>query len=251
MGRVPLKLLPTSSTRLWIVLTVTTVAACAGGPKVVENVDPFKIPPDQFHRTVKVIALADVRIPDGMEEPEPIEEGFEKLIETRLRDAGYTVVYPQQYKAVWERFAAEHGGLVSAESGERDSRAVAEAMTATLAELGAAPKLDAIVIPSVIVVEAPFGAGRAVWDGTWQSIKTGSVVKGFFAGSPEGTLGALSLHVSVVDTAGTLLYEKSGGIEVLSKLEGKEFVLVPRQELFSSKKRMKKAVKIALDPLLH
>lgn len=250
MGRVRLKLLPFSGAQLLVLLTATALAGCAGGPKVVDNVDPFKVPRDEFHRGIHVIALADVRIPDGMPEPEPIRESFRTIIQKRLQKAGYSVIYPQQYETIWERFEEQNDGFIDAESGERDSRAIAQAMTGTLAELGADFDLDAVMIPSVVVVEAPFGGGRAVWDGTWQGIKAGGVMKGFFAGSPEGTLGALSLRLTVVDTTGTLLYEESGGIEVLSKLEGKEFVLVPRQELFSDDKRVEKAVKIALDPLL-
>jgi hypothetical protein len=107
----------------------------------------------------------------------------------------------------------------------------------------------AVLVPTVKVVEAQFKAGRAKWDGATQSVKAGSAVKNFWAGSPEGTLGALSLYITLFGPDGKLYYENAGGIEVLSKVEGKEFVLVPRQELFTDQDRNKDAVNIALDPL--
>lgn len=239
-----------SAASLRIVLIVATVASCAGGPKVVDDVDPFNIPREDFRRTTKIVGLADVQIPDGMPEPELISDNFRGLIEDRLRGAGYTLVTPQQYKTIWQSFEEQTGGFIDVETGERDHRAIALAMTGTLKQLDAGIALDAILIPTVVVVEAPFGGGRAVWHDTWQPIKTGSVVKGFFAGSPEGTMGALSLKLTAVDTDGVTLYEKSGGIEVLSKLFGKEFVLVPRDELFTNQGRIEKAVRIVVDPLL-
>jgi hypothetical protein len=226
------------------------LAACAAGPKVVDNTDPWQSDREEFLRYAKVIGLADVYMPDGMQDPEPIKQNFSELIAAELRGAGFTVVRPQEYTTNWDRAVVELGGLEDTTSTGRDPRKIALAMTHVLSELEAGFNLDGVLIPAIVVVEAPFAGGRAAWDGRVQSIKTGGAVKSFFAGSPEGTLGALSLSVTLVSPHGTTLYENAGGIEVLSKLEGKEFVLVPRSELFTSQKLIEKSVGLALGPLV-
>lgn len=238
-----------SGIHLRFLLVAALTASCAGGPKVVDDVDPFQTSREQFRKSTRIVAIADVQLPDGLPEAEPIEQEFYTLIESRLRKQGLTIVAPQQYTAVWEKLKQENGGFVDADTGERKEGDLAIAMGQALKQLNAGFQLDAVFVPTVVVVEAPFGSGRAVWDGTAQSIKTGGVMKGFFAGSPDGTLGALSLRLTVYNTSGDMIYRNAGGIEVLSKLEGKDFVLVPRQELFKDDERIRNAVKTALDPL--
>ena len=226
------------------------IAACASGPKVVEDTDPWQVNKKDFLRYAKVIALADVYLPGGMPEPEPIKQNFSDLIETRLREAGFTVVRPQQYERNWNRIVEELGGVEDTLAIGQNPRKIALAMGRTLEELEAGFDLDAVLVPSVVVVEAPFAGGRAAWDGAIQSIKSGGAVKNFFAGSPEGTLDALSLSVTLVSPHGNTYFEHAGGIEVLRKLEGKEFVLVPRSELFTDQERIEKSVERALEPLV-
>jgi hypothetical protein len=229
--------------------TLLLVAACAAGPKIVEEGDPWQVDKDDFLRYAKTIGLADVYLPGGMQDPEPIKQNFSDVIETELRRMEYTVVRPQQYKTNWDRIVAELGGIEDTLAIGQNPRKIAQAMARTLEELEAGFDLDAVLIPSVVVVEAQFASGVAAWDGTRQPIKTGGAIKNFWAGSPEGTLGALSLRVTLVSPHGNTYYTKSGGIEVLSKLEGKEFVLVPRAELFTNQERIEESVAIALKPL--
>ena len=221
-----------------------TLAACASGPKVVEDSDPWLANKEPFLRNTRVIGLAELGLPDGLPDPKPIQKNYSDLIETKLRENGLSVVQPQENKAVWDEVVRGLGGIE--DSLGRDPQRVARAMVQTLEKLNAS--CDAVLIPTIKVVEAPFKSGRAAWDGATQSIKSGNVMKNFWAGSPEGKLGALSLYVQILGRDGKTYYEKAGGIEVLSKLSGKEFVLVPRQELFTDKNRNKDAVDIALDP---
>lgn len=236
---------------LWITaVALLIIAACARGPKVVEDVDPWQVDKDDFLRYASVIGLADVYLPGGMQDPEPIRQNFSDVIEAQLRASGYTVVRPQQYQTNWNRIVDELGGIEDTLAIGQNPRKIAQAMARTLAELEAGFDLDAVLIPSVVVVEAPFASGVAAWDGARQPIKSGGAVRNFWAGSPEGTLGALSLSVTLVSPHGNTYFVKSGGIEVLSKLEGKEFVLVPRSELFTDQRRIEQSVTLALKPLL-
>ncbi len=234
---------------VYILLAITVLAAGCTKSIEVEQVDPFVTPRAVLLRTIKVIALAEVAVPDGMQDPKPVKQQFDSLIESRLKRAGFSVVRPQEYETAWNEVVAALGGLIDPETGGRDKSKVTTAMFRTMERLRAEFKLDAVLIPAVVVVEAPFAVGRAFWDGTIQSIKTGNIVKGFLAGSPEGKLGALSLDVTIHSRDGEVMYASAGGIEVLSKLDGNEFVLVPRQELLTDPKKLRRAAAIALDPL--
>jgi hypothetical protein len=237
--------------RLWLAgAALLMVAACAKGPKVVEQGDPWQVDKDDFLRYASVIGLADVYLPGGMQDPGPIRQNFSDVIEAQLRASGYTVVRPQQYKTNWDQIVAELGGIEDTLAIGQNPRKIAEAMTRTLEELEAGFDLDAVLIPSIVVVEAPFASGVAAWDGARQAIKSGGAVRNFWAGSPEGTLGALSLTVTLVSPHGNTYFASSGGVEVLSKLEGKDFVLVPRPELFTDQQRIEQSVTLALKPLL-
>ena len=232
-----------------IAASIALLGACAKGVKQADDVEPFVVPEDEFRRRVKIVGVAYTIIPDGMPDPAPIEAQFDSLIDVRLRKAHYTIVRPQQYETAFARAADELGLTPSTEANDSINAVLAEAMVKTVQSLKADFELDAVLIPRVKVVEAPFGGGRAEWDGTSQSIQSGVSMKSFLAGSPEGTVGALSLKVYIVSTAGNTLYENAGGIEILSKLEGNEFVLVPRQELLTDPKKIERAVKTALKPL--
>ena len=236
--------------RVSFIALLVLIAACATGPKVAERPDPWQVDKDDFIRYAKVIGVADLYLPGGMEDPELIRQNFTDVILTTLRNSGYTVVQPQKYETNWQRIITELGGIEDTVSIGQNPKKIAIAMVKTLDELDAGFEIDAVLVPSIIVVEAPFASGVAAWDGARQSIKSGGAVKSFLAGSPEGTLGALSLSVTLTSPHGNTYFVHTGGIEVLSKLEGDNFVLVPRSELFTDQKRIEESVSIALKPLI-
>ena len=234
----------------YLAIAAALINACATGPKVAPQADPWQIDKNDFLRYAKIIAVADVYLPGGMEDPEAIKNNFHDRIVTKLRASGYTVVHPQEYKTNWNRAVEDLGGIEDTTAIGQNPRTIAMAMVRTLDELDAGFRLDGVLVPSVVVVEAPFASGVAAWDGARQPIKAGGAVKSFFAGSPEGTLGALSLSVTLVSPHGNVLMQSAGGIEVLSRLDGDDFVLVPRSELFTDQERIDKSVDIALNPLI-
>jgi len=235
-------------TIVFFLLMSFVIAGCSTKPKVVKT-DPYLVPKKDFKKTVKIIALAPVAITEGLPDTGPILEEFNTMIESRLREYGYTILRLQEYKAVWASVALEMGGVNDPETGLRDPARVTRAMFATLDTLKADFKLDAVLIPDIVVVEAEFAAGNAVWDGASQRIESGGPMSSVFSGSQRGVIGALSLTVSIRGQGGTELYSNAGGIEVLSRISGKDFINVPRQELFADSKRNKKAVEIAIKPL--
>lgn len=224
------------------------LAGCSSKPRI-ESTDPFLTPEEGFKKSVKILAVAPVEIPPGLPDTTTVADEFSSLIDTELNRRGYSVIHPQQYTAAWNKVSAEIGDLRLLASGDRDELKMCEAMVRTMESLGADFKLDAVVFPTLVVVEAEFGAGRAVWDGAEQEIETAGAMESFLAGSQRGVVGALSLKMSIRDVEGNPLFVSSGGIQVLSKMEGKAFVNVPREELFTDKERNRRAVEIAIEPL--
>jgi len=228
---------------------IATASACSKGVKKVE-VDPYLVPRSQVREGVSTIAVAPVRIPDGLPNNREIEAHFTALIEEKLHEGRFSILFPYEYASFWDEALAESGNPEDVASDDRDHAKIAAVTIQVLDRLGIAGAVQGVLVPTVKVVEAPFAAGKAEWDGTSQSIKSGNLVRDFLAGSPNGTVGALSLVVSLYNMDGDLLYEKGGGIQVLSLMEGKDFVLVPRNELFKDDDRIAKSVDIALHPLV-
>ncbi len=222
--------------------------ACSSTPPTIK-VDPFLTSKDDFRRTVRILAVAPVLIPEGLPDATPVIDEFSTLIDGQLSRYGYSVVRPQQYEKTWKAVAGGSGDFLDPVTGERDEAAMSRAMSRTLDELDADFEIGGVLFPSIVVVEAVFGAGTAAWDGAKQRIETGGPMARFLAGSQSGVIGALSLKVSIRSVDGEALFAHSGGIEVLSKTVGKGFVPVPRQELFADKNRNHGAVEIALKPL--
>lgn len=233
---------------LVLLAIVVVIGGCATKPKLVKT-DPYLISKKEFRNTVKVIALANVNIAEGLANPEPIQAEFDSLLVAGLQQLGYSVIRPQEYEAVWAKLAVGLGGFIDPDTGMRDEARMTTAAFQTIEELKADFQIDAAMFPDIVVVEAQFAGGQAVWDGVDQKIQTAGPMSSVFHGSQHGVVGALSLKLSVRGPDGTQLFLNSGGIQVLDKLEGKEFVPVPRPELFTDKKRNQDAVKTALKPL--
>lgn len=231
-----------------VLVTALALCSCSSTPRAPKT-DPFVTSKGEFKKNVRVLAVAPVLVPEGLLDAAPVIDEFSRLIDERLNRYGYSVLRPHLYEKTWREIAGDAGDFVDSTTGERDEVAMSRAMSRTLDELGADFEIDGVLFPSIVIVEAPFAAGTAAWDGVKQRVETGGAMTRFMAGSQHGVVGALSLKVSVRSTDGGALFENFGGIEVLSKMLGKEFVTVPRPELFADEKRNRKAVETALKPL--
>lgn len=232
-----------------IALALTAlVFGCSSKPRIART-DPFLIPADDFKKDVKIIAAAPLGVPEGLADPALLVTEFSNAIDEELRKLGYTVIRPQQYQTIWKRLSAESDDFLDPVTHERNEVKMTRAMYQTLDELGADFELDGVLFPSIVLVKAEFAAGTAVWDGVEQKIETAGAMTSFLSGSQHGEIGALSLSVRIRRKDGETIFLNSGGIEVLSKMDGKQFVSVPRQSLFTDKERNRRAVTTALKPL--
>ena len=117
-------------------------------------------------------------------------------------------------------------------------------------ELNGKTRADAELYSGMGTVKANFNANRARWHGTAEYLVSGGFWAAFAAGNTYGTVPAVSLFVSLADMNGVDMYVHAGGVQVLSKLSGRNFVAVPRHELFIDEERNRHAVNIALNPLV-
>jgi hypothetical protein len=207
------------------------------------------MPADEFRKNVKILAVAPLGVPEGLADPALLMTEFSSAIDDELQKYGYSVVRPQRYETIWKKLSEQSDDFRDPVTHERDDVEMTKAMLQTLEQLDADFELDGVVFPSIVLVKAEFAAGTAVWDGVEQKIETGGAMTSFLSGAQRGEIGALSLSVCIRGKDGEPIFLNAGGIEVLSKMDGKEFVSVPRQSLFSDTERNRRAVTTALKPL--
>jgi len=236
------------------------MAGCAIEPP--EPPSHFTLAHDDFYAKVRTIAIAPLATPPDFENPTPVAAKFEMLIVKILRDGGYSVVSSTEYAAILDQAKSRQGGYFDPLTGKLDEAKYDAILKAARHDLSAKFKVDAVLYPSILAVDAKWFDQTAYWDGATDSIQsfTGLVEKGVvkFVTEPEtyligkgpheeGTVKAYSLAVLIEDVDGNKLYANQGGIQVLSKMMGNTFIPLFREDLFNDEARNTKAVDIALE----
>jgi hypothetical protein len=184
---------------------------------------------------------------------------FHPAIETRLTEAGFTVIPAEQTREIWDTKAKELGGFFDQQTGQLDEAKVNALLGHVREQVKARFGADALVLPYVRAVTANFnhvlfGGVDAKWDGASESMLSGTFDK-ILPPQVRGTVPALSLFVRIEDLGGSLLYSNAGGIQLLQKLApasgrftGDNFVPVPRSGILADQARIQQAVSYALEP---
>ena len=186
--------------------------------------------------SIKTVALSPLDVPDGLENPEPVQALFDSLITSELVHAGLTVVPSREVGAIWRRLVDSVHGFYSPITGERVQEKYDAVRTGTLRDLKEHFHADAWLRPRIQVVSVDYTGGKAYWDGASEGAGSGT----------SGTVTALTLVVALCDTTGSDIYIGRGGIQVLRK-GSKE---VSRDKLFKDTKRNLQALHLAVDSLV-
>jgi hypothetical protein len=235
--------------RFRLALQAIAIVACACG-STQKPYNPFKVPRESFYPALKTVALAPVRLPGDLEDPEPVRALFAGAIEAKLKNAGIAVVPGSDVDPIIEAKTKEVGGVFDPTTGKADEAKVKALNAAIGRELKARFNADALLTPSIRVVNAALSHDQARWDGVTEGAGKGGFWKALVR-THSGSIRALSLVVVLADPEGQLLYAKGGGIQVLGNVTvGGDFERRPRSELFADGDRNENAVHIALDPLL-
>jgi hypothetical protein len=234
--------------RLRFALQVIAVVACACSTQKPYN--PFKVPRESFYPALKTVAVAPVRLPSDLENPEPVRALFASAIAAKLKNAGFAVVPAADAGPIIDEKTKEAGGTFDQTTGKPDEAKVKALDAAIGRELKARFNADALLIPSIRVVNAALSHDQAHWDGVTEGAGKGGFWKALVK-THSGFVPALSLVVVLADPEGQLLYAKGGGVQVLGNVTmGGAVEWRPRSELFADGERNENAVHIALDPLL-
>lgn len=235
--------------RLRFDLRLIAIVACACG-STQKPYSPFKVPRESFYPTLKTVALAPLRLPSDLEDPEPVRAFFATAIAARLKNAGIAVVPATYVGPIIDQRVKEAGGIFDPTTGQADEAKVKALNAAIGRELRAQLNADALLTPSVRVVIASLSQDQAHWDGATEGAGKGGFWKALLR-THSGSIRALSLVVVLAGSEGQLLYAKAGGIQVLGNVTlGGVVERRPRSELFADRDRNENAVNLALDPLL-
>src|SRR3954465_15587363 len=221
------------------------IAACACG-STQKPYNPFKVPRQSFYPALKTVAVAPVRLPSDLEDPEPVRALFASTIAARLKNAGIAVVPATVAGPIIEEKMKGAGAIFDPTTGQPDEAKVKALNAAIGRELKERFNADALLTPTIRVVNAALAHDQAHWDGAKEG--AGSFWKALM-GTHSGSIRALSLVIVLADPEGRLLYANGGGIQVLGHLTmGGAVERRPRSELFADGDRNENAVHIALDP---
>ncbi len=235
-----------------LLLTATLIFILIGsGCATTTPYNPFKITEEDFYGKIKTIALAPVVIPGDLENKEQVKAKFESLIESKLREAGFVVIQSREFAEIRELMTKQLGGYFDPVTGKRDEAKFKSVKEHSLREMHAKFNSDAVLYSSIQVFLASFSGGKAAWHGTSESLSTGGLLGALSVSTRNGKVSALSFGVGIEDSNGVDIYVNWGGIQLLNKLSGGEFVPIAQSELLSNEERNATAVNISLDPLVR
>jgi hypothetical protein len=230
---------------VWLALAVVT-SGCAAAATVQDT--PFVVPPEEFYRRIRSLAVVPVTLPRYLGSAGGAGARVDALIETSLREAGFAIVPAREVAGVWSRVLEETGATADSETAEIDRARIESVAERFRLELRRTFSVNGVLYPSIRVVKAEYGGGWVAWDGAREPT---SIDGSWGVGShlARGTVGALSLVVTVEDISGAALYLGRGGIRTLAKISGSTFVPVPMKDLLASEERNRAAVDLAVGAL--
>lgn len=191
------------------------------------------------------LAIAPIEAPDALKMPDSIKSDIEAEVTSALEKEGFKILPARALQDI-----RDHMNQLVSQSSATDSEKEAAVRDHSYRELLFRHNIDGIIALRIKVVGAPFNNDKAEWHGTTQSIKhSGDGLAKFITGKKySGTIAASSLSVTIWDRKESLLYSWPGGIEVLMQREGDSLNYMPEEQFWQDKKRIQKAVKLALKP---
>lgn len=238
-------------------VVVPLVVACS----VNSDQATYSATPGQPSVNVNTIVLTPVGVPEGFEEYTAAMEEFDSLIAVSLEQAGYTLIPAHEYAALWEEILERTVDLFDS-TGERNEPVFESARQELFGQLGGLYHPDALLYPEIWIVDAPFAGGTAQWDGVSQELvgvgtrivdALGALFSATESNLPTGDVEAMSLVVFIENIEGEEIYANSGGIQVLEKVgtHPDDREPVPKDEWFTNHSRNRRAVSMALGPMLN
>jgi hypothetical protein len=228
------------------VCAVALLAAC-GLP--LKPAPGLLIPGPEVRALIETICLSPLGVTFDFPDRTAKFAALEEEIRAALASGGFAVVPSDAVAEVFRQVNEREGGHFDPHFGWRDEAKWQRVRAQVYAELETRHACDAVLIPSVAIVVAPWANGTASWDGVEDTVSSGWRSLGTW-----GRVPALSLWVSVRDMRHREVYFHTGGIQVVQQLrEGflrSTFEFIAESDLLADPSRNRAAVRASLQDLL-
>jgi hypothetical protein len=179
---------------------------------------PVDVDRTAFLASYRRVAVAAIELPEEFPNRAAVRERYAAALEAGLAKAGFEVVPPSAYAAVWDPIYAASGGFYDPMTGQLLAEKRMAALREAFAKLGGDSPVDLVFVPSIAVREARIESGKAKWDGETVELSKGGPLfdksRGF-----GGTVPAASLELRAIDPSIQEVFLGYGGIELLVRFK--------------------------------
>lgn len=227
---------------VYLVLFAVCGAPAVSGQKLSDAFIDIK--EKKLRKNYSQLALLPIVATPAASAPESVLQLISDEVQEILNDEDFELLPPQETQKIQAQFKALYPDPETAEN----QAAISEH---TIRELFYRHAVDGLVSVQVLVVAAPFRKDKAEWAGTTQKVEhRGDGFFGAITGKDyEGHIGASAIRIVISDRDGKPLYNWMGGVEVMMQRNGEALEPLPKEDLWQSEKRVRKAVNYALKPL--
>ena len=216
---------------------------------------------DDFLANIKRVGVMPiVDMPASLREREDAKALVTDAVIKYLRQANIEVVGSDTYKATYDRFNKQLGGIYDGKTGLFKRDVYTAVYQNARREFASREKLDAFVHIRVVIRSASYGFDWANWDGVRERSDgkpPGNAFAEFWnADTSQGTLPGISILLQIVSTQDRVLYGRHGGIQLAAyhdwvKGSNIAFLHVPYEELLKDVQRVDRAARVATLPMLR
>lgn len=227
-----------------VVAALALAAGCFGHTSA-PPYDPFRTPRVQVAATMRVVALAPMKVPKDLESADFVKARFLATVDAQLREAGLVVVPAPDVGPVVDAVFEARGGFFDPKTGQVDEAKLLGARKEVVDRLAAKfGRVDGIVFTDLRVVNARVVRDSATWDHASEWAATSSWKS--LLNKHSGSLRALTVVVRVTGRDGRDVYVDAGGVQLLEKVDvSGNRVPVPMGELLADEQRNRDAVVLA------
>ena len=216
----------------------------AGTVTAADSDDAFFIDKKQFKKQYRTIALAPVDADGFFDMPDKVAAIIEEEVTARLKKRGYTVIPSSVLGGIRQTMEEQVGGLKKNGTDEIDTAKELAVRTHSFRELWFQQEFDALATIRVSIFNVPMESDSVEWDGTKQKIQYKGRSKKYAA-----KIYVSSVSVAFYDSTFKQLYLHYGGLEPLMHRGGEQLEVMSSDQLFRNEKKIREAVKIAVDPI--
>lgn len=193
---------------------------------------------------MRTVCLAEIESELGLEADDVRYKKLAKLLGARLLALGLNIRESKAVTEIWDETAQSMGGFYDANTGDAIDERYDAIRLSFFTALNDRLQCDALVTPTLVVVDAPVWNYGARWDG--QHVNLG------YAWS--GNLPAVSLRLAIHTGPDEEAYFGVGGIQLLQEIKSDKitdphFEAVKTEDYLANKETNQKAIAYALKAL--